>query len=336
MNAHNINTTGDLQTVYQGAIRQQILATPGPSIPHTLFAVREMLGDNSGTKLTFTRSRRLALAVTALIEGENSTPIGLGSDDITVDMSELGQFFAVSSKVVKHRPWKITDTHVPLLARNWAETLDKLTQLTLVGSTSRFYADLVASPALVDDIATQADFDAIDSAMAKNFAEPLTQYIGPTDGVGTVAILPGYVVICGPDVRADVEQFTNFKALDKYTSVQNIIPGEFGSYKRFRFVMSQQADAGTVQGAGPAGAGTITMNGGANTKVFKTIIVSQDVYGIVDFGAVETIAKLGYSGAGAQTDALNRASTFGWTHDWGCAILDDSRMMVYFSGATGS
>ena len=336
MNAHNINTSGDLAIVYQGAIRQQILMTPGPNLCHTLFAINEQLGDNAGTKLTFTRSRRLALAVTSLVEGENSTPIGLGSDDITVDMSELGQFFAVSSKVVKHRPWKITDTHVPLLARNWAETLDKLTQLTLVGTTSRFYANSVASPGVVNKIALQADFDAIDQTLAANFASPLAQYVGPTDGVGTVPILPGYVVICGPAVRADVEAFAKFKGLDKYSTIQNIIPGEFGSYNRFRFVMSQQSDAGTVQGAGPAGAGTKTMNAGANTQVFKVVILSQDVYGIVDFGAVETIAKLGFSGAGAQSDALNRASTFGWTHDWGCAILDDSRMMVYFCGATGT
>lgn len=334
MNGDNVNTSADLAIRYEGQIRQQLLTTFGPRLLHSLWAVRDGLGMNMGDQLTFSRSRRLALATTALTEGENPDGVGIGSDDVTVQMSELGQFFAVSSKVIKRRPWKITNSHIPLLAVNWAETIDKLVQLTLAGGTNRFYSDGVATPGEIDTKALQADFDAIDAALANAFAMPLTQFQGPTDGIGTEAIQECYVVIGDAYFRRDVEAFAGFKGIETYAAGTTTIPGEYGKYRRFRFCMSQLADEGTVNGSNPAGAGLRTRNAGANTEVRKVIVLAAEAYAMVDFGAVESIAKIGYSGEGKASDALNRASTFGWTHDWGCSILDDSLMAVYYCGAS--
>lgn len=332
MNGDNINVVADLEINYQGAIRTQVLATPGPNLAHLMWAVYERVGENEGSKLNWTRSRRLALATTELVEAENPDPVALGSDDIVTDLMELGQYFAVSSKVIKRRPWRITDTHIPLLARNWSETLDKLAQLTLVGGSNIYNSDGVATLAEIDTKALEDDFNAIDRALASAYAEPLTEYVLPSDGIGTEAIQPCAVVICGPDMRTDIEAWTNFKGIETYSAGTQIIPGEFGKYRRFRFVMSQLADEGTLVGSSPVGSGL--QDTGGDTKVFQAVVLTREVYGVVDFGSFQSHASIGYSAPGKQTDVLKRASAFGWSHDWGCTILDDTRMVVYRAGAS--
>lgn len=335
MPVNNINTSGDIGLNYEGYLRAAFLEPVRPNIPHTLFGVQERVPMNAGSKITFNRPRRLALATTELVEAENPVPVAIGSDIITGTLQELGQFFAVSSKVLKHAPWRVTDSHVPQLRDSWAQTLDKIAQATLVGGTNRFYANGVASASLVASKALATDFDRIEASLLTNMAQPITEYIDPNPNVGTVPVDGGFVCIVHPDVKRDIENsFANFIRVRNYPRQDNILPGEFGSYGRIRFIMSQQADAGTVNGITPASLGLKTRNAGANTAGYQAVIISREAYGIVAFTDVETHADLGYAAAGVQTDALKRVATFGWAHDWTALILDNSRMAVYTCGAS--
>jgi N4-gp56 family major capsid protein len=337
MPVSGINVSGtDLSLDFQGYIERALIETPKPYLVHGLFPVRAKVPLNAGQKINFNQPQRLLpLALTSPVEGQNPPGIAVSSVYTTVQLNELVNFFVVSSKLLKHSPWPVLDTHVPLLRNNWAETIDKIIQQTLIGGTNVFRANNVASNALINSAALGTDLERIETNLINNFAMYIEEMVGAQDLIGTLPIDPAFIAFCHPDPAKDIQKLPGFIRSRQYSDQGRLLPGEFGSYNRIRFLYSQQADDGTfVQGNAAPAPGLKTNNGGLNTAVYRIPIVGFSSYAAVDFTDPEVIVKLGYNAAGQQSDAMNRASSFGWSQDFASTILVQQWMANYYVAAT--
>jgi N4-gp56 family major capsid protein len=331
---YGVNVTGtDIPIDYEGYIRAELLATEEPNIIHSLFAVRDRVPFNSGQKINYTRAVRLATAVDPLAEGIGADHIRIEVVTTTLTMDELGNQFAFSSKMAKHSPVLVTNSHIPLLATNWAETIDLIVVAALWGCTNVFRADAVASDGLIAKIVQAADLERIEAALIVAKAREVTEYIAPNDSVGTLPVDPGFVGFAHPHPKRDLEKITNFIRRKSYPDQSKVIPGEFGSYNRIRFAYSQLADNGqTVQGVSPASAGLYTNNSGNNTAVYRIPIVGAEAYASVAFSDVNPTHDADYSATGSGSQ--NRAQAVGWTFDHAAGILEHTFMALYKAGAS--
>lgn len=331
---YGINVTGtDIPIDYEGYVRAELLATEEPNIIHSVFAVRDRVPDNSGQKINYTRAVRLATAVNPLTEGIGAPNIRIEVVTTTLTMDELGNQFAFSSKAARHSPVLITNSHIPLLTGNWAETVDLIVVAALWGCTNVFRASGVASDGLINTIIQAADLERIEAALIVAKAREVTEYVAPNDSVGTLPVDAGWVGFTHPDVKRDAEKLSSFIRVRQYPNQSRLIPGEYGSFNRIRLVYTQLADNGqTVQGISPAAGGLKTNTSGANTAVYRTPIVGKEAYASVAFSEVNPTHDPDYSATGSGSQG--RAQSVGWTFDHAAGILEHTFMALYKCGAS--
>jgi N4-gp56 family major capsid protein len=285
-----------------GAIASAMVLTPEVNLAHALFAKDQNVPPKSGSKVTFRRPTKPALATSALSEGTDPTSTTGAVTDVTLTAAQYGMFYEFTDLSIYSDPWDIVATFVPMLGTNAAETIDKLIQAVAVAGSNVRYANNVAARANVAQKLVIGDILAAEATLATNGARKITGIINAGLGVNTYPVPPAYVMIAHPYVCRDIRDLSGFIPVQQYAASGQALPGEFGLISNTRVIMSQNADAGTVLGT--AGT-TVYRNDGANFYVFLCPMFGQDAFAFAHWGGVASTADEG-------TTALKLTKRFGW------------------------
>ena len=197
-----------------------------------------------------------------------------------------------------------------LLAEQVGLTLDTITRNVLAATASATNASGGINGDTPTEV-TQLDIDAVVDILLGGNAKFITNMIKASTGVGTVPVRKAFWSIFHTDIRKDLENCTDFVAVNKYPSQGDIQDDEWGATGNVRWLMSTNAYKTSLDS-------TLSAN-----RYFLPII-AKDAYGTVDItgGNLRNIVK--EFGSGGTTDPLNQRATSGWKLWWVARILNDA------------
>ena len=271
-------TTSSVAVNISGAIAAQAQILAEKALVHAVFARAERVAPNSGKQVTFRLPTKLSVATSALTEATDPLTTTLAVTDTALSAAQYGLLFEVSDLLMNTDPWPVLEMFVPLLATNYAETVDKLCQAVLIAGTNVRYANNVAARANVNVKTVIGDWDAVAATLKKNGASEILKPIGAAVGVNTYPIPRSYVSVVHPDVARDIRGLSGFINAHSYADVSSHLPGEFGmlSGPNIRFCQTPAADDGTGQ-VGAAGT-TVYKNDATNFYVYLTCVFGQEAF----------------------------------------------------------
>ena len=284
------------------------------------FGEEKTLPGGMGASISFRRFNNLSAATTPLNEGVTPAGSAISKADLTATVYQYGDFVTytdwidmvgVDGKVVKI----IDDLQVDQIA----DTFDQLIRDIISANGTIRYAD-GSSVVETATVPTTADFEYIINYMERRNVKYIKEKVLPGVQVGTKGGLdPAYIAFTHPDLRSTYEAMTGFVKVSEYPAGAKVLDGEFGQFKRVKFVATTNAKV--VLGAGASG--TSFRNTASAYDVYYTTVIGAKAYGNVRLqgGSVKTIIKpLGYK------DELDQQGSVGWKMAFGGLVLDSNRV----------
>lgn len=174
---------------------------------------------NVGKEVIFNRFSPLALATTALTEGNNPAPVSLVDTQVTVTLAEYGNQVQVTRLLSTVDIDDRDKEKIDVVAQNMGETLDALVRNALAsGATvlSGTGGDLTAA-LIAQSVATLKENKAL-------------MYPGTYGWLGKIQ----------PETEYDLIQTTTWQNAAAYSNVQALYAGEIGALYGVRFLVTNQ------------------------------------------------------------------------------------------------
>ena len=274
------------------------------------FGRKQALPANHGRTVEWRKWNTLPNAST-LTEGVIPTGEKLGMTYMTVNLDQYGMFVAITDLLDLHAIDNVLLGATEELGASSGETMDILVRNVLQGGTNVMYADTVAAngtkttPGGYTDMA--ANNNKLTPDMVNKAATWLKKCKAPT-------INGKYVAIVHPSVTYDLRSSDEWIEAHKYAATTEIFNGEIGELHGVRFIETTNAKI-TEQ----------TVSGSAKTKVYSTLFLGKDAYGLIDpaGGGLEMIVK-DKSEIGGP---LDQYSTAGYKFEAATKILYQERLL---------
>lgn len=260
-----------------------------------------------------------------LTEGVIPTGKKLGMTSLTVEISQYGDYVAVSDQLDLHAIDDAILGATEELGASGGRTYDKLVRDVLMGNTSVLYADEYNNGTYVSTPASRA---ALKTAAITNKHQC---YLTPDMIAKAVRVLRtnnapyysgnSYVCVIHPSLSYDLRKSTDWIEAHKYANPEEIFNGEIGSLHGVRFIETSLAPIWKVDSA--------------DTSVFYTaMIFGKDAFGVVDpeGAGMETIIK----NKGQIGGPLEQFSTVGTKMSMATKILYPERMVCIECNGTYS
>lgn len=241
------------------------------------FGRKQGLPANKGRTVEWRKWNTLPNAPT-LSEGIVPSGQKMGMTTLTASLQQYGMFVAITDLLDLHAIDNVLLGATEELGASAGETQDILIRNVLQQATNVIYCDTVASGASTAVSAytgMAADNNRLTPDMVNKAFTWLKKCKAPT-------INGKYVAILHPSVSYDLRSSTDWIEAHKYAATTEIFNGEIGELHNVRFVESTNAKI-TEQ----------TVASSAKTKVYTTLFLGKDAYGIIDpaGGAMEMIVK---------------------------------------------
>lgn len=259
--------------------------------------------------MKFRRYTSLAVAKTPLAEGITPPGSQLSKTDLTVQISQYGDFVHITDVVDLTVEDRVLTEASELLGEQFGETIDELTRDILEACASGGDCSKGSNGQTPTEL-TKADIQGVVKIMLGNKAKMITRVISAATAVGTVPVRRAYWGILHTDLIDDLEAVSGFIGVEKYPNQRDVQEYEWGSTGNVRWVISQKASKRTTP----------------SPDEYDCFIIGQDAYGAIDLkgGTVKNIVKA--FGSGGTSDPLNQRATSGWKTWYVCRILNDNFM----------
>ena len=306
-----------------------------PNLVFYKYGQKKALPKNSGDKINFRKFNSLAPAKTALTEGVTPDGSSLNITKVEATVAQYGDFVQVSDKLDMLGIDPVITETAEVLGEQGANTIDQLVADVVVAGTSVRYAGGRANRfgITTSDKLTGNDIKKAVRDLKKANAKPLA------DGY--------YIGIISPEQAFDLQADSLWQDVSKYNGGANIMKGEIGKIHGVRFIEttnlpSFESDvsytaATLTNGASLVGkyskddsktdmserytkltSGTYasgTYYDKNEYKVFASMIIGADAYGVVDVensaeGKPSIIVKA--KGSAGTADPLDQRATIGW------------------------
>jgi len=279
-------TTSTITPLISGYIERTPLDVAQFNLVHLMFAKKGSVPKGGGTRWTARRPTKLTKQTSTLTEGVSPNNNALGVTDVAINLIQLGNFYTISDVAEQTEPVDLAMMYGPLLQQNVAESLDAVTKAALVGGSTVYYANSVAARANVNQKLVANDLDRVIKFLQAQSAKPITDVMQPNGNIATSGLGAGYIMVAHPDVCSDLAtSITGYKEVQAYASPAQRLPGEHGSYRNIRVLMSENADDGTGQ-TGASGS-TVYKNNASNFYVYLCPIFGMNAYAAIDFSNLE-------------------------------------------------
>lgn len=272
------------------------------------FGRRQPLPANKGRTVEWRKWNTLPNAG-VLTEGVIPNGEKLGMTTLTASLQQYGMFVAITDLLDLHAIDNVLLGATEELGASAGETKDVLIRNVLQTGTNVMYADTVTSGTSTTPTGyseMSADNNRLTPDMVNKAATWLKKSKAPK-------INGKYVAIIHPSVSYDLRKSDEWIEAHKYAATTEIFNGEIGELHGVRFIESPNAKI-TEQ----------TVSGG-KTKVYSSLFLGKDAYGIIDpaGGSMEMIIK-DKSQAGGP---LEQYSTAGYKFEDCTKILYPERMV---------
>lgn len=283
-----------------------LLMRARPALIHTLFGQRRDLKKKNGNTIKFRRYGALSTATTPL--GESITPAGsqLSKTDLTAVVSQYGDFVEISDVVDLTVEDAVITESVEILGQQFGETIDEIVRETLSSTASSTNASGGSNGNTPTEI-TKSDIDGVVKTLMGNNARMISEVIVGAAKDGTVPIPPSYFGLCDTDITDDLANLSNFNSPEEYGQQGPILPAEWGSTGRVRWLASSAGKATTE-----------------SPVQYHCFIIGRNAYGLTELegGSARTIVKA--FGSAGTADPLEQRATVGWKAFFVSRILNDN------------
>lgn len=266
------------------------------------------------------------LATTPLVEGVTPDGRSLANQDYTVQLAQYGDFVTITDVVNDTHPDNILAEATDLLGENAAETVETLRYNVLKAGTNVFYANQVASRALVATKITLADQRRVTTALNRQNAKKITSVVASTADFNTKSVEAGYAAVVHPDLETDIRDMTGFKPVSDYGPHTTPWEGEIGSVEQVRYISTTVAKPFEGAGVAVASAPLMRSNLGVNVDVYPVIYFARDAFGIVPLKGHSSMTPMVVNPKPAAGDPLGQRGTVGWKLWTATVILQDAFM----------
>jgi N4-gp56 family major capsid protein len=300
---------------------------------HQVPVFQKNLARRSGKTMIWRRYEALALATTALTEGENPAGRAKSKTDVSATIAPFGDFIEDSDMVIDTQPDPQTTENVELLGQQRGETFDQLYRDMYADATQIVYAN-GTSTVTVSEIVDKNDLDRLYRLMRNNKAKTFTPMVMASQNVGTGPIMPAYWAMCHEDVAFDLRHTADFLLVSEYANKGGAIAGEFGADKNGLRFLSSPNGYKLAGSTGVTIAATDIKNTGGFADIYSIFAVGQQaVAGVSLSGGNGGIIRKGLGSAGTA-DPLNMKATVGWKQYDARKILNQNFLAELQTGAS--
>ena len=300
---------------------------------HQVPVFQKSLARRSGKTMIWRRYEALALATTALTEGENPAGRAKSKTDVSATIAPYGDFIEDSDMVISTQPDPQTTENVELLGQQRGETFDQLYRDMYADATQIVYAN-GTSTVTVSEIVDKNDLDRLYRLLRNNKAKTFTPMIMASQNVGTGPVMPGYWAMCHEDVAFDLRHTADFLLVSEYAGKGGVIAGEFGADKNGLRFLSSPNGYKLAGATGVTIAATDIKNTGGFADIYSIFAVGQQaVAGVSLSGGNGGIIRKGLGSAGTA-DPLDMKATVGWKQYDARKILNQNFLAELQTGAS--
>ena len=338
-------TTSSTLSALTNYIQRKGLAVAEPKLIYAAYGQKTTIPQKNSKTIKFRRYERFApttgaqLAnIKAMVEGTTPTAITPSVTDVTINLNQFGSLVQYSDISTWTNEVDVDQNLMARNSENMQQTVDMVYRDAIVGGTNLFRLTDNAgavSGANRTDVIGSINAPALDKAIRKlkqQDAKFFKDMVGASNKIGTSSVRPSYVALIHPDVEFDLEQVPGYKAISDYGDTSSLMPGECGSYKNIRFVVSTLAKVWADTGAAVSGTGKKSTTG-TSADVYGVLIVGQDAYTVVDLASA---AEICYVPATQKdhTNALGLWASLGWKAMCGAGILNDNWILRFECAAS--
>lgn len=336
VNVTSQNLYGDLSVEDALTIQSKMLPVAKKHLTFARFAQKDSKGQNQGNVIRHRRYKKFPLSDQPLGEGVTPDFDVLESEVISHTVRQYGRYVPVTDlmELLGQDPYISIITERQ--AQQAAETMDLLAYKHFRTPANVIYSNGAARTAVNTKLTVTGNrCDELDAAirfLEGNDAVKMTEMLAATPDIATEPIRAGYIAICHPNLRQDLEAIPDFVPVEKYSDSGAAMEMELGSYKGIRFIGTTQATpfenaaGNTSSGAGASGGSGILQNGGV-ADVYPIVIFAKDSVGTATIGGMDSIIPKVVRPTPSGTDPLGQRGTVGYTFMFGSVILNEDWMV---------
>lgn len=343
---------GDLSTEDALTIQSKMLPIAQKHLTFARFAQKDSKGTGEGNTIRHRRYKKFPINTTPLGEGVTPDFDTLESEVISHSIRQYGRYTPVTDlmELLGQDPYiSIISDRQAIQA---AETMDMLAYKHFRSPANVIYTNdgSVAGGASTVPVTRRDNVNGILSPTGKEFdqairflenndAVKMTEMLSASPDVATEPIRAGFIAICHPNLRYDLENIAGFVPVEKYAS-GDVMDFEMGSYNGIRFIATTQAvpfdrngDLSTGAGATPH-ANTSVLATNSKTDVYPIVIFARDSVGTATIGGMDSIVPKVVRPTPSGTDPLGQRGTVGYTFMFGSIILNEDWMVSIETAAS--
>jgi N4-gp56 family major capsid protein len=278
---------------------------------------------NKTQSMKFRRYNSLGLRTTALTEGVTPVADKMTATDITAALSQFGGLVGITDVIADTHEDPVLQEAVAVIGEQAAKTVETLRYNVLKACSNVFYANSVASRALVAAAISRADQRRIVRALERQEAGFVTSIVKSTPSFNTESILPAYAGVTHVDLTSDIRSLTGFTSVADYGKVSPW-ETEIGACEDVRYLKSTIFTPYVG-----AGAATSTMIAtGGNADVYPVMYFGKDAYGFIALKGQYAITPMVVNLTPSIADPLAQRGSVGWKTMQTTVILNDAWMAV--------
>ncbi|MES2944295.1 MAG: N4-gp56 family major capsid protein [Pseudomonadota bacterium] len=312
---------GDISPRTAAYVTADLLKRAVPYLILEKFGQTKPLPSRSTRSMVFRRYNALANTPVALTEGVTPAGKTLTKTDITVTISQYGDFVGLTDVIMDTHEDPVMQESSAILAEQAAQMLELVRWNVLKGGSNVFYANGSARNA-VNTAISRAMQRKVTKMLKRQNAKPITSVVRSTPSYGTINVKPSYIGVGHADIQNDVEDMTGFKPVENYGTLTPY-DNEIGSVGEVRYVTSTLfspfIDAGGAKGLMESTTGT-------SADVYPVLYLGTDSWACVPLKGKDAIMPVVVNPKPVQGDELGQRGSVGWKAYHACVILNDAWM----------
>lgn len=279
----------------------------------------------------FRRYESLARAAAPLAEG--ITPAGqkLTKTDITAILQQYGDLVTITDVIRDTHEDPVLQEAVDIAGEQIAETIETIRIAVLRAGSTVFYANGVASRALVNSTVKAGDLRLVVRYFHKMKARTISKIVSASAMISTEPVAPAYFAMCHTDLISDLRDTPGFVPIEQYSNSDKTQPGEVGKIETIRFVCTPLFEPFLASGV----SGTTFLSNGvapsaaAAADVYPIIIVAENSYGIIPLQGEGAVTPTVINPTPTKSDPLGQRGSVGWKTWQTACILQQSWLARY-------
>lgn len=312
---------GDIPPRTAGHVTRELLTRAMPFLVLEKFAQTKPLPSRSTKSMVFRRYNALSATPQALTEGVTPSGKTLTKTDISVTISQFGDFVGITDVIVDTHEDPVIQETQDILAEQAAQMMELVRYNVLKAGSNVFYANGTARA----DVNTKISLTLqrkVQKTLKRQNAKQITSVVRSTPAYGTVPVKGAFIGVTHTDVQSDIEDMTGFKPVENYGSLTPY-ETEVGAVSEVRYLTS------TMFASFPNAGGTkgvMESTGGTNADVYPVLYLAKDAWACVPLKGKEAIMPIVVNPKPVQGDELGQRGSVGWKAYHACVILNDAWM----------